>query len=178
MQNQSNIDNIKGLFRTQLCDMPRISSATEAPTFTSLDNFQDALNENAMNIPSWASPLGHLFLTIEAAKFTVANGTAAVIPTDPGTVATAPTQVTRPATRAAVAAALAAGTVAPADEVLPIDPFAAQEAIRVHQQAQAAYVTYTITRTVLQSFIINCVEDQYINTLKDPVTNYALVTPL
>ena len=48
----------------------------------------------------------------------------------------------------------------------------------MHQQAQAAFVTFTITRIVLQSFIINCVEDQDINALKDPVTNYVLVTPL
>ena len=178
MQSQSNIDNIKALFRTQLCDMPRISSPTEAPNFSSLNAFQQAINENAMNIPSWTGQLGHLFITLKTTDFTASNGSQATIPTDPGAVASPPTPVTRPATRAAVAAALAAGETAPADTVLPPDPFQAQEAIRVHQQAQTAYVTFTITRTVIQSFIINCVDEQYINALSDPVTKYALVTPL
>ena len=178
MLTQSKIEDIKELFLTQLCDMPRISTPTDAPNFSSLDSFQQAINENAMNIPSWTSQLGHLFITIKATDFTAANGTAAIVPTDPGAVAVGPPVTTRPATRAAVAAAAAAGEAAPVETILPPDPFQAQEAIRVHQQAQAAYVTYTIARTVIQSFIINSVDDQYINALSDPLTKYAKVTPL
>jgi len=178
MQTQSNIDNITALFTTQLCDMPPISTATEAPTYTSLEAFQDKLDVNAMNIPSWSTKLGHLYLTIKSADFTKANGTALIDPTDPGNVATAPTPIVRIATRSAIVAATAEGAPAPGDITLPIDPFAAQEAIRVHQQEQNEYITFVTTRTVLQTMIINSVHDQYINALRDPVTKYALVTPL
>ena len=132
MQSQSNIDNITALFSTQQCDMPRISTATEAPCFSSLDLFQDKLDVNAMNVPSWDTFLGHLYLTIKAAKFTAANGSPMTQPTDPGTVAAPPTAVTRPATRAAIAAVLAANEPEPGETILATDPFTAQEAIRVH----------------------------------------------
>ena len=178
MQTQSNIDNITALFTTQPRDMPPISTATEAPSYTSLEAFQDKLDVNAMNIPSWSTKLGHLYLTIETADFTKANGSAVTDPTDPGNIATAPTPVVRVATRAAIAAAAAAGDPAPGDVTLPIDPFAAQEAIRVHQQEQNEYITFITTKTILQAMIINSVDDQYINKLCNPVTKYALVTPL
>ena len=83
MQIQS-IDNIQVMFSTQQCDMPPIWMPTEAPNYTSLEVFQDKLNMNAMNVPSWDSPLDHLYLTIKATEFTTANsGIPATITTDP-----------------------------------------------------------------------------------------------
>ena len=111
MQTQSNIDNITALFTTQPRDMPPISTATEAPSYTSLEAFKDKLDVNAMNIPSWSTNLGHLYLTIKTADFTKANGSAVIDPKDPGNIATAPTPVVRVATRSAIAAAAAAGVL-------------------------------------------------------------------
>ena len=165
MQTQSTIDDIKAMFSTLECDMPPISNPTEAPTYTYLEAFQDKLNANAMTIPSWTTYLGQLFLTIKATDFTTANGTATSVPIDPGSSATAPAAVVQPATRAAIAAAAAGGEAAPIDTILHTDPFTAQEVIRSYQQNQAAFVTFTVTRTALKSMIINNVEDQCINEL-------------
>jgi len=151
--------------------MPRVSTATESPIFTTLDKFKTSINGNAMNIPSWTSYLGHLYLTIKPAKFKIANSNrAAVIPTDSGLTTTAPTRVTRIATAALALDATAAGTTE-ATEL-----FTAQEAIRDHQQLQASYVTYFTASTFLKSMILNCVDDKYINPLCDATTFYALVT--
>ena len=123
MNTQSSIDNIRSLFSTQECDMPRISTPTEDLNFATLQAFEDKFNSNAMNVPSWTSQLGHLYLTIKDTEFTSANGgTAAIIPTDP--------PVIRPPTSPAVVAAIAASEDDPTGTVATTDPFAAQEAIR------------------------------------------------
>ena len=136
--------------------MPRISTPIEAPTLSTLKLFADKLNTNAMYVPSWTSPFGHFYLTIKDTDFIAENsGTPAVVPTDPGNVVTAPTPVTRPATRTAVAAAISACNPTQDPTIADTDPFDAQETIRVHQLKQAAYTTFTTTRTLLQSMIIN-----------------------
>ena len=65
--------------------LPRISTATSKPSFTSIYDFHDKLIENATAIPLNDTDLGHLALVIGAANFTAANGgTAFVPPANPG----------------------------------------------------------------------------------------------
>ena len=135
--------------------MLRISTDTERPNFTFLEQFQDKLDSNAMYVPSWTSALGHLYLTISESKFTTENNDmVVVIPTDPGTTPTAPLAIKRPAIRSALATAVTANHPVLVSATSPTDPFNAEEAIRVHQQNQVAYITYVIARTALQSIII------------------------
>jgi hypothetical protein len=162
---QSTITDITALFRTQLADMPKISTHDEKPSYTSLKKFQTAIDENAMAVPSYTTDLGHLALVISEEDFRAANDDEAFEPpTNPGTQPAAPptTGATRDATENAVA----------------ILPFTAAETIRSFNQNQQEYIKYRTTRTALKNQILNSVDDKYVSKLKHPRTKYATVTPL
>ena len=67
------IDNIIRLFPTKSEDMPKISTPGNRPTYTSLRNFQDHLNDNAMAIPFPKNLLGHLGLVLPQDEYKAAN---------------------------------------------------------------------------------------------------------
>ena len=69
------IDNVTAMFPISKENMLRISTQLKVPTYSSLLAFQDAIEENAMAIPSWQCPdLGHLALTMASTDdFTAAN---------------------------------------------------------------------------------------------------------
>ena len=78
MLDKTSIEIIKGLFNTKSEDMPKISTFGNAPNYTSLNKFQEKLNQNAMAVPSHQSHnLGHLGLVIKNTEYTsINNGTA------------------------------------------------------------------------------------------------------
>ena len=74
--------------------MPRISTTSTKPNYTSLKNFQDAIDANALSIMSNTTKLGHMALTRTDTKFTAANATAAFsISTNPGNAPTPPPRI-------------------------------------------------------------------------------------
>jgi hypothetical protein len=156
--------NIQALFRTQTANMPRISTSTEKPSYTSLKKFQEAIDENAMSVPSYTTDLGHLALVIPPEDFTSANGGADfIIPSNPGERPTAPD---------------VGGTREGAATALTMLPFTAAENIRVFNQQQQEYIKFRNTRTALKNQILNCVEEKYVSVLKNHRTLFATVTPL
>ena len=116
MTSQAQIDNIKAYFVHTTDEIPKISTASDPPTFTSLQAFQDAINANAMAVPAPDTDLGHAALTMKTSHFTVANGGAYTDPTSPGTSPTNPNTTLGAATRT--------------NPTVPHDPFVAQEKIR------------------------------------------------
>lgn len=62
MTSQDQIDNIATYFVNTTDEMLKISTASDPPTFTSLQDFQDAINANAMAVPAPAkiSVMPHL----------------------------------------------------------------------------------------------------------------------
>ena len=167
----NNLDAITSQFETRSEDMPRISTSSTKPNYTSLKNFQDAIDANAMSIMSSTTELGHLALTRSPTEFTLANGTAFVIPLNPGT---APNPPPRIGTRAS-AAALALDPTATAETS---DPYKAQEALRTYQDSKHEYNLYRNASTALKHCITTSVDDEYIKALKKKITRYATVTPL
>ena len=102
MSIMKNLDAITSQFETRSEDIPRISTSSTKPNYTSLKNFQDSIDANVLSIISTTTNLGHLALTRSPTEFTAANGTVPfVIPTNPGT---APKPPPRIATIASVAA--------------------------------------------------------------------------
>lgn len=159
--------DITALFRTQTADMPTISTLTEKPTYPSLRKFQDAINENAMAIPSYQTDLGHLALVLSDTAFlTVNNDTAFVPPPNPGAAPADPTTTITSGTRDNTATAIA--TL----------PFTAAESIRLFNQQQSEFIRYKSTKIALKNQILNSVADKYICHLKHTITRYAMVTPL
>ena len=116
MTSQAHIDNIKAYFVHTTDEIPKISTASDPPTFTSLQAFQDAINTNVMAVPAPDTDLGHAALTMKSSHFTVANGGAYTDPTSPGTSPTNPNTTL--------------GAATPTIPTVPNDPVLAQEAIR------------------------------------------------
>ena len=80
-------DPIISQFRISPDLMPKMSTPTMAPNYTSIRKFQLALEENALSIQSHQSELGHLALVITDEAYLEANNDVAfVAPTDPGLV--------------------------------------------------------------------------------------------
>jgi hypothetical protein len=132
--------------------LPRLSTATSRPTFTSIYDFQDKLIENATSIPLNDTDLGHLALVISDNAFTMANGgTAHVPPTNPGLNPVHQTTATAP-------------------QIM--------ENNRIHAENTRNYKTYQTTKILLRNMIINSVDDIYINALKHRVTKYSTVAPI
>ena len=163
--------------------MPRISTPTDKPNFTSINKFCEALEANAMSVPSAFTDLGHLALVIEDHEFTAANaGIAFTPPKNPGLSPTAPkaTATTR------VLRSNTSKENSPSDsedssittQALSVNPYVAAETIRAFQEELQEYRKYCATRTALKNLIINAVDDTYISKLKHAKTKYALVTPL
>jgi hypothetical protein len=183
MTTQSDIDNITALFRTKPENLPRISTKTEKPTYTTIKKFQDKLIENAMSIPSFTTDLGHLALVIKESDFTTANnGTAFVPPPNPGNTPAMPTFATRRATTTrtttrGTTTTTAATQETPSQTSQAEDNFKTAEAIRLFQHRQTEYIKFRTTRTALKNCIINSVDDRYIVSLKNTITGYANVTP-
>ena len=158
MSHLSDMDAITSQFKTRSEDMPRISTSSTKPNYTSLKNFQDALDANAMSVMSYSTELGHLALTRKPEEFTAANNNVSfVTPTNPGNAPTLPSMSTRSS---------------------PTDPFEAQEVLRLFKFQQAQYTRYRNTSTALKNCIINAVDDEYTEKLKKKITGYATVTPL
>ena len=75
MINKQSVNNIKGLFSTQIEDVPKILMAGERPTYTSLRLFQTVFNKNARAVPSHQShTLGHPGLTIKEEEYKSLKG--------------------------------------------------------------------------------------------------------
>ena len=152
MTNQISAADISAQFSHSQQSLPRLSTATSKPTFTSIYHFHDKLIENASSIPLNNTDLGHLALVINAADYTAANGgNPFVPPTDPGLN---PTH--------------AAGATA------------AQitENNRIHAETTRNFKTYQATKVLLRNMIINSVDDMYINSLKHRITKYSAIPPL
>ena len=182
------IDNVTAMFPISKENMPRISTQQQVPTYSSLLAFQDAIDENAMAIPSWQCPdLGHLALTMASTDdFTAANDdTPFVIPIQPTDPTLAfPTAITpvepaqdpaEPVDPTQVPAAPV--PAAPATPAVPLDHFTVLERQRLYVAQRDAFYTYKVTEKALRSLILNSVDDQYINYLKDPKTKYSKVAP-
>jgi hypothetical protein len=164
MTQLNQIDNIQALFRTQQADMPRLSTPTEKPNYSTLKRFQEAIEENAMSVPSNTTDLGHLALVISAADFTTANRSPFIQPSNPGEQPEQP--------------ALAGTTRDQTTEVIAMLPFTAAENIRLFNHQQQEFLRFRNTRTALKNQILNSIEDKYICSLKHSRTKYATITPL
>jgi len=77
-------DHVVSEFRISPKDMPSLSTPTQAPSYSSLRNFQKALTHNAMSIHSSQTDLGHLSLVITEEKYLKASN---VPSTDPAITA-------------------------------------------------------------------------------------------
>ena len=148
-----------------------ITSSTK-PNYTSLKNFQDVIDANVLSIISNTTNLGHPALTRSPTEFTATNGTFAfIIPTNPGTAPTPPHCI---ATRASAAAI----TIDPNAVSETLDPYKAQEALRIFQEKQQNYNRYWNASTALKNCILNSVDGEYIKILKKKITRYPTVNPL
>ena len=151
------------MFTVDKENMPTISTQQMVLTYTSLLAFQEAINENAIAIPSWQClDLGHFALTISPIDFTTANDNIAFV---------IPIQTTDP-TSQSVAIPVVAGP-APA----PLDHFTVLENQRLYIAQKEAFYTYKVTEKALHSLILNSVDNQYINHLKDSKTKYSKGAP-
>ena len=163
-------------FTTATADMPKISTITAKPSYTTIKKFQDKINENAMTIPSPQTDLGHLALVLKPDDFTSANeDTAFVTPVSPGD---APIDPTTNIMSSAGATRSTRGATAEDDAAINMLPFTAPEAIRQFKQDKLNHSVYVQANIALKNQIINAVDDKYISAKKNPVTLYAKVTPL
>ena len=169
-------NSIAVTFTTATADMPKISTITSKPSYTTIKRFQDKINENAMTIPSSQTDLGHLALVLEPTDFNTANGgTTFVVPVSPGDAPTDPTINIMSSTGATRATR---GATAEDDALINMLPFTAPEAIRQYNQAKLDHSIYVQANIALKNQIINSVDDKYISAQKNAVTLYAKVTPL
>lgn len=169
-------NSIAVTFTTATADMPKISTITSKPSYTSIKRFQDKINENAMTIPSSQTDLGHLALVLDPTDFDTANGGIAFIP--PVSPGNAPTDPTTGITSNSDAARTTRGATAADDAAINMLPFTAPEAIRQYNQRKQDHSTYVQATIALKNQIINAVDDKYISAQKDAITLYAKVTPL
>ena len=138
----------------------------EAPNPVDIELFLDALYENAIAIPSSSTPLGHLALVVEAAKFlALNNGEIWDEPRNPGTAPTAPTNV---------------ATAQAAEQVFnpEIALFTAQERIRIYNESKSTYKTFLAAKTALRNQVLNAVDDKFISALKESIVSYTRLAPL
>ena len=150
--NQISATDIAAQFSHSQQSLPRLSTATSKPNFTSIFNFQDKLIENASSIPLNDTDLGHLALVINPTDYTAANrNTAFIAPTDPGLNPTHDANST--------------GAQIVEDN-------------RIHAEQTRNYKTYQATKVLLRNMIINSIDDMYINTLKHRITKYSTIEPL
>ena len=111
------------------------------PKYTSLKNFQDVIDDNALSIMSNTTEISYTALTRKATEFTAVNSTVAfIIPTNPGNVPTPPANI---GTRASTAVLTGDSTAT----VEKSDPYKPQEAIRIFQDKNR---NTTVTTTPVQ----------------------------
>ena len=158
MLTTTSIDNIVALFHTKTEDMPQISPEGECPTYTTLRNFQDALNRNAMAITSPLDTLGHLGIVVSAAEYTnmSPNNETYNAPQKPAAKPTDPSR-----------------TRSSADNTFDI-----HEAIRTWKDEVELYNIHNTVRNALRNQILHSVDRKYISDLEDPSTQFLLVEPL
>lgn len=176
MNTLSQTKDIMALFVHQEADMPNISTPSSPPTYTTMLEFQSALDDNAMAVPAPNTDLGHAALTMKKNDFTQANGSDYIDPVDPGPAPTAPSTISTPSISTRSTTASTTSTTTPSTTTTYIDPFPAQEAIRKWQEEKTIYTTWRTTHTCLKNQIIHKVDDQYISTLKHARTKYATVS--
>ena len=120
-------------FETRCEDMPRISTYSTMPNYTSLKYIQDAIDVNALSIMIYTTELGHLVLTKAPAEFIATKGTVTfIIPTNSGNSPTPPPRITTRTSTAALA-------IYPYAVEETSDPYKAQESLRVFQDIQMEY---------------------------------------
>ena len=154
----TSIDNIVALFQTKTEDMPQISPNGECPSYTTLREFQDALNRNAMAITSPLDTLGHLGLVVTAEEYKTISPTSDTY-TEPAKPSAKPTDPSR--TRSSVD-----------------NTFDVHEAIRVWKDEVTVYNIHNTVKNALRNQILHAVDHKYITDLEDPSTQFLLVSPL
>ena len=63
------IADIEAALPTSIADMPKISSESERPNYTTLKEFQNKLDENALSIYNPTTDLGYLQMVIDETEF-------------------------------------------------------------------------------------------------------------
>ena len=181
MATATGIASIQSYFRVAPSDMPKLSTPMTKPNYTSIKKFIEALEQNAMSVPSIQTELGHLALVISQSDYTATNeGTPWTKPKNPGSSPTNPVSSTAlVSTPTRTTRSGSAGTTPTRGTTTAISllPFTAAETIRAFNEEQQEYRKYTNTRTALRNLILNAVDDKYICKLKHPRTHYALVAP-
>ena len=158
-------DPIISQFRISPDLMPKMSTPTMAPNYTSIRKFQLALEENALSIQSHQTELGHLALVITEADYLQANSDIAFDePTDPGLVPPDPTE--------------GISTRASAEHDVAMLPYTTAATMRTFNFAQQEFFRFKATKAALRNLILNSIDDKYIKTLKNEHTRYAKVSPL
>ena len=184
MISTQDLTTVTSYFQIPPAKMPRISTPTDKPNFISINKFCEALEANAMSVPSAFTDLGHLALVVEDHEFTAANaGIAFTPPTNPGLSPQAPkatstTRILRSNTSKENSPTDSDDSSISTTQALSVNPYVAAETIRAFQEELQEYRKYCATRTALKNLIINAVDDTYISKLKHAKTKYALVTPL
>ena len=158
MLTTTSIENIVALFHTKTEDMPKISPDGECPSYTTLRNFQDAINRNAMAITSPLDPLGHLGIVVSSAEYTTISPTDDVY-SEPKKPSSKPTDPSR--TRSSTE-----------------NTFDVHEAIRVWKDEVEIFNIHNTVKNALRNQILNSVDVKYITDLEDPSTQFLLVSPL
>lgn len=131
MLNKTSIENIKGLFYHKTEDMPRISSLGARPKYSSLHNFQDKLNNNAMSIPD--TEFGHLALVVSPTNFYKSNNYTTLVKPQPA--GDKPTTKSRENT----------------------NPFRVQESIKAWSHKDQAHQNFRQVRKTLKAQILKAV---------------------
>ena len=177
MLSPSGYDAITAQFETSIEDMPRISTASTKPNYTSLKIFQEALDGNALTISCQSTPLGMLALSRSKEDYEKANnGIAFIAPTAPGDSPVVPNRES--STRRSARVAGDSPSTEIESYIEPTDPYKAQEAIRVYTHQQQEFTRYNHALVALRNCILKSCNDEYTKAKKKPITRYALTTPL
>ena len=145
--------------------MPKMSTPTMAPNYTSIRKFQLALEENALAVQSHQSELGYLALVIKSEDYLIANDNQPFVePTDPGLIP--PDPIVGISTRTSAANDVA---VLPYTAVVTMRPFNFQ---------QQEYFRFKATKAALRNLILNSIDEKYIKSKKHASTRFAKVSPL
>ena len=165
-------------FPIAAADMPKIATSTNAPTFDSLTKFQQAINLQAIAIPSphGDTNLGLLHLVIPEKDYITKSSTQQPYPVqnNPGMTPAKPTTTTVTEDKSTDPPTLTTTTITKAK------PTTADlaEALRIYELQVQNYNLTTNATTQLKNLIINAVPETYIDTLKDPITMFSSVSPL
>lgn len=169
MTTQAQIESINKAFRIPPPDMPKLFTATTRPSYDTLHPFQRALDKNAMSIPCSQSVLGYLALTRSTADYSIASSAVLFVePVDPGSAPTAP--VLQGGTSTASIERRAAQ--------IEIMPFTSQETIRAFTAKKPEYLEFVAVSTALKNLILTNIAPEYLDAIKNPLTEFATVTVL